>query len=181
MNCAKSVPFITDKASVSEHLILATSVCLHLPKYPDVNECIVLDWMQLLLYGQKCLNKHGVLPTQQIWKKTRPSKPHSPEKTKTSESSLEVPQMSLSFRKHKHGANTTIRITKKLIKRKLFNNKQIILQHPWSTSNFSDCGHQRRLPWGINTLHAKLSNCECMWSFTFKVCYTYIMHPKQRE
>lgn len=138
-----------------------------------MNKCIVLDWVQLLSYGQVCLNKHGVLPTQKFWEN------HAMKTAltckETIESSLELPQKSRSFRKHKYGANTTIRTAKTINKKqKIFNNKQIILQQPWSTSNLPDCGHQRRLPWGINTLHAKLSNCEAMWSVAFKVCYTYI-------
>jgi len=68
LNFAHSVPFITDTASVTEQLILVKAVCLHLPKCPDLNEYIPLDWVQLLSYGHICLNKHGVLPTQQIWK-----------------------------------------------------------------------------------------------------------------
>ena len=68
LNFAPSVPFITDTASVNEQLILAKAVCLHLPKCPDLNGCIAVDWVQLLSYGQICLNKHGVLPTQQVWK-----------------------------------------------------------------------------------------------------------------
>jgi len=68
LNFAPSIPFITDMASVSEQLILAKAVSLHLPKCPRLNECIALDWVQLLSYGQISLNKNGVLPTQQIWK-----------------------------------------------------------------------------------------------------------------
>jgi hypothetical protein len=68
LNFAPSVPFTTDTACVSEQLIVVKAVCLHLPKCPDLNECIALDWVQLLSYGQISLNKHEVLPTQQIWK-----------------------------------------------------------------------------------------------------------------
>jgi hypothetical protein len=142
-----------------------------------VNKCIALDWVQLLSYGQVCLNKHGVLPTHKIWKN------HAMKTALTCkeiiESSLEVPQKSRSFRKHKYGTNTTIRIAKNINKK----TKNYLTTNKLSCSNLGARATCQIVDisdaylGGINTLHAKLSKCEAMWSVTFKVCYTYIHIP----
>jgi hypothetical protein len=111
--------------------------------------------------------------------KMRPSKP-----ALTCKDRNQQIRFKSSSKRHYHSENTNKALTqllgwqKILIKsKKLFNNKQIFLQQLWSRSNFSDCGHQLRLTWGINTLHAKPSKCEGMWSFTSRlVIRLYIRH-----
>ena len=135
LNFAPSVPFITDTASVSEQLILAKAGCLHLPKCADLNECIALDWVQLLSFGQISLNKHGVLPTQQIWK-TRPLKPALTCKGRNQRIKFRGSSKRHYYSEYTNTALTQILGRKILITSKqLFNNKQILLQQLWRGSN----------------------------------------------
>jgi hypothetical protein len=77
--------------------------------------------VQLLSYGQISLNKRGVLATKKFGK-MRPSKPalNCKDRNKTNQV-YKFLKTSISFRKHKYGAKTTIR------KEKNINNKQKII------------------------------------------------------